>query len=626
MVEPTRKKDKSRRGADLRSVPKLDLPKSGALVFVTSHPTHPGKLDLTEFVSGTDGPKDKRQTKRWGGDFTGRPEFLHELLPHIHELYGAARHESCLFLTKTLRTYWRLFDRCDAMPEMSPVKSVADLNGVHEATQIRDNIYATVSHKFIALADVARKSAGLPPLHWAVSEKGTGQVRDVLERVQVPAIYNVLKDRVRAIYSAWEADATLVPSKQDSRDILFLLLVKTGWNEATALNIDINNYVRPHPTDAERHILHSIKERAGGTEQNHTARNSQEWAPANLVAKLIERTQPLRLVLKRELAALEEAEGSGNEAYEMKVVEHVSAAEDMTDDTKLRIAWLRNAIRSPWLGQAAHGIANLRSLDSGNDSTRIVVLTQFANGKRISTGGSTPVGQIAEEANLRLPADKKIARITLSDLRDAFIGFAYERSGYQWLMAKLAGGHVSIRSAITYLRSRRFKAHGEGQIRKLGNALLSEIKNRKQVDPAILFALVQRGAITEEQRARWEAGKDRTRMGTGCADFKNPPKSLVPEHVEGTGCRPQRCVLCPYAIVFSDSAPHLARRLAELEWIRADIPVTTWVTSSFDEELETLEQTLDQFPKKVVEGHVAAWQERIRTGRHRPMAFEGAYA
>lgn len=611
MVDPSKKKDKGGKGPSLVVVPTMPRPSPDALVFVTAHATHPGKLDLTEFVDGALAPRDLRQEKRWGGPFTGRPELLRELLPHIHSEYGAAKETSCLALLKMLRTYWRLLDRCDATPDIAPVKSVADLNSIHEATQLRDGVHSSVTYGFVRMANSARQSLGLPLLYWAVTDKGTGEVRTTLEREQVRALYNVLKDRVRNLYAAWEQDATLVTSRADAQDILYLFLVKTGWNEATALAIDIADYVRPHPTDPERHILHSVKARSGGTEQYHTGRNREQWAPANLIAKLVERTEPLRKLLRDELASLEEA---------------AREAGGPTDESTLRMAWLRNSIRSPWLGLGALGIAkDLRSLDSGNASTRVMVLTQLSNTKRSVVDALNPVERVVAEANVRLPANKKIGHMTLSDLRDAFIGFAYESSGYQWLMAKLAGGHASIRSAITYLRSRRFKAHGEGQIRKLGNALFSEIKERKVIDPAVLFALVQRGAITEEQRRRWEAGKDRTRMGTGCADFKNPPANIAPEHVEGTGCRPQRCVLCSHAIVFADSISHLCRRSAELISIQREIPVSVWIASSFPDEQEKLDETLADFPSEEVLRHTQKWKSDIETGLHRPMMFEGAY-
>jgi hypothetical protein len=610
MVEPSRKIEKDNAASNLHVVATSPRPSPDSLEFVTSHSTHPGKIDLLEFVKGANEPADPRQRKRWGGPFTGRPELLLELLPHIHAEYGAAKKTSCLALHKMLRAYWRLLDRCDALPESTPVKSVADLTSIHEATQLRDGIHSSITYGFVRLANAARQSKNLPLLYWAVSEKGTGEVKDTLERQQVRAVYNVLKDRVRSIYTAWEHDAALVPSRTDVQDILYLFLVKTGWNEATAMNIDIDDYVRPHPTDPERHILHSAKARALGVEQHHTGRNREQWAPANLISKLIERTEPLRRLLRTELSRLEDS-----------VLKNGTS-----DDSSLRMAWLRNAIRSPWLGLAAKGVAkDLRRIDSGNSSTRVVLLDQLANTRRSTIDGLNPVERVVRDANFRLPEDKRIGRMTLSDLRDAFIGFAYESSGYQWLMAKLAGGHESIRSAISYLRSRRFKAHGEGQIRKLGNALFSEIKSRKQVDPAILFALVQRGEITEEQRKRWEAGKDRTRMGTGCRDFKHPPKRVAPEHVEGTGCRIQRCTLCHHAIVFSDSLSHLARRAAELVWIKREIPVSVWIASDFSDEQEELEGTLEQFPSDEVQKHTAKWLADIKAGLHRPMMFEGSY-
>ena len=114
-------------------------------------------------------------------------------------------------------------------------------------------------------------------------------------------------------------------------------------------------------------------------------------------------------------------------------------------------------------------------------------------------------------------------------------------------------------------------------------------------------------------------------MGMGCKNFKNPPSRLAPEHVAGTGCRVQRCILCEHGIVFDDSLSGLTCRLAELETIHTRIPLPAWNESTFPEELESLNATLDDFAVDAVAEHLMYWRCEIAEGRHRVLDFEGAY-
>ena len=99
----------------------------------------------------------------------------------------------------------------------------------------------------------------------------------------------------------------------------------------------------------------------------------------------------------------------------------------------------------------------------------------------------------------------------------------------------------------------RVALDGEAAVRRLTTTVFDEIKSQKRLDPISLYARVNRGSVSEEQRERWAQGKDRTRIGTGCADFKHPPKHIAPHHQEGKGCRTQPCTLCEHAVVFEDS-------------------------------------------------------------------------
>jgi len=427
---------------------------------------------------------------------------------------------------------------------------VAELNDLHDRLQVRNRVPGESTRKFVRLANAARKQLGLTQLDWTPKDADPEKVRVALDIAQTRALYHAVKSHVRRIYTSWENDATLVPSKRDCLYILAFILIKTGWNEAVVLNIDGEDFMRAHMGDPDRHVLHSIKVRAGGTEQVHVGRNQEEWSPGNLVKKMIERSEPLRELFRKQLAALaEEAKG-----------------QRLTDAQILQIAKLKQAIRSPWLHATRLFAHKMEDFDPIDPAWKVTVLTPNDVTRRSFPGGIDMISYLQGHANTVLTSHGHplIEKITLSDVRDAYINWAYSSSGYEWMMAKLAAGHTTIQAAISYLRTRALKQHGETAVRQLTTIVFDEIKTQKRLDPIFLYARVNRGSVSEEQRERWAQGKDRTRVGTGCADFKHPPKHIAPHHQEGKGCRTQRCTLCEHAVVFNDSYPHFARRKSEL--------------------------------------------------------------
>ncbi|WP_175037744.1 hypothetical protein [Burkholderia contaminans] len=383
------------------------------------------------------------------------------------------------------------------------------------------------------------------------------------------------------------------PTKSDIQDCLFLLMLRTGWNASTALNINIiheDQWYRPHPTSSAHHIVSSLKSR-GNTMQIAIGLNKSSLSPGNLLRLLVSRTEPLRAVLREELSAL------------LTVPE--------AQRNRARIRELRRCLKSPWLFVSSNDYSRIQALDPMTYSTE--------------SGGGIRLHRIIGELNQKRPASDQIPRMSLGDFRDAYVSFAYEQSGYSWLVAQLAAGHASRESIATYLRKRRWKAYGEAKVRDFGNAMWKEIEIHRAVDPAILAAWVQRGEVSDEQRRRWLAHKDRTRVGMGCRSFRTPPHHIAPDHIEGRGCRTQRCTLCEHGVVFSDSVEHLVRRLAELKSLKTWVPITTWKESDFELEYERTAATLEQFESDVVTIRLEYWLSEIRAGRHVVLDFEGEY-
>ncbi len=606
MVEPTRKRERPPLPPPDR---KLEETKTFSLRFVTTHRTRPADIDLVEMATGTgDVRKGKGGGKSWVGGFSGRPALIEELLPHIHARIGASAKKPAKMMETNLRGCWRFLDRCETEGGVERANCVADINEMHGGLSVRYGLRRKTANVLLSLVNSARQSSGMPLIYWPSLEDRTPTKKSP-PFDHIKAIYGVVKASAHTVLDRWESQSGPDVSRTDVRDIFTLFITKTGWNPSTVLNIDVNDCIRPHPTDPDRHIVHAIKERGGGFEQSAMGLNKTQIAPGSLIRAVIRRTQVLRSELEAELvqetACLQEAKKSGED----------------TSALELRVARLRGAARSPWIFRPTTGpnVGGFSVLSQEN--------VNMSGGRAGPTTSTRAMVEIVREANRTRSAKDQISEdLSLTDFRDAFIAFAYEKSGYDWLMAKLAAGHKSVASAVTYLRNRRFKNYGFDQVTKLGEAIFNEIRKHRVVDAAFLFRLVQVGEITDEQRQRWLNDKDRTRMGTGCRDFKHPPKWIAPEHVEGAGCRIQRCILCKHAIVFSDSVDGLCRRLAELQHLKTEISMTTWMESLFGDELEALEVTLTDFPPGEVWKLTADWIAKIRSGEHRVLSMEGAYA
>lgn len=594
------------------------------LTFWSSHQKSV-QVDLTEFARGSTGPQ--RAGSRWGGNFTGRPDLLRELLPYVRSSWVGLSPGAIQDGVGALRVWWRILDEAEspdahAGRRIARVTSVADLNDLHAALARKKQIGTEAHQKFVRLVNLCRTGLGLPPVFWPRPERDA-RPAELPEYWEIEKIRHQLKRRWFAALDRWAAldrlnleqaganssdgfAATGIaapprpaighhPIGDEVRSAFHLVLLASGWNAQTVLDIDLSRrFIEPHPTNAGYHIVYGIKAK-GNSEHFVVGRDKRSDSPGTILRALIERTEPLRARLRRELSGVE------------------SGLEFLPNNTRLRTrsVWLRAAIRSPWLfvHEKTQGrIAYLQCANSGKGR------------------GRSFLELLIRDINSGSPADAQVrATITASDFRDAYVGFAYEFSNYNILSAKIAATHRHATSTQHYLRQRQWRAHSAKKIHHFTQALWQEIEQRQSVDPAILRGLVERGEVSEEQRVRWEQHKDRTRVGVGCKDFRHPPAHIAPRHVEGAGCRVQRCTLCEHAVVFADSLDHLARRRAELEVLRTQIPVPSWTSSSFPEELDATEAVLGKFDKGSVADRVAHWHEQIRCAAHRPPGMEGSY-
>lgn len=668
MVDPTRNRLAGRRIDNVATLPAEALGNDLRLIIKP-----PGKrffpLDLSPFRDGRRREDLPAQVvAQWTGDFTGRPKLIEEFVPVLAARYGDAPKDTWDGLCHAMRVFWRYLD---ADADFLPVASITDLNdahGVRFQRYVFDNRLGASSYTSMrTILRAVRAHLGLPDLYWAGLSHETPTEKDMPDRRAVIALYTALKSegrRVKAMFAegdglvavgcdprgevsqpgsarwqrrenhAWllyhltrhgvptrkEFDILsasglyqdnggdthqhgpeylapnqtgrarqgivgklrwFYPSAQDTAIFFLLVLIGTGWNLSTACEIDVSSdeaWEEAHPTRPDLVVIRAWKGRSGQMQPAISLRRP-EWHPYQIIRFMIARTRPLRDSLRRRQAEIEAllAAGDGNDGMLRHEQEKLS-----------------ELIRSPWLFLSTNKVGEICKLDLDGNVARAVLKAVVS---------SQELAQYADQ----------LLGITTRTFRDAWIGFAYEKSGYQWLVAQIAAGHATPETLRRYLAQRRWRLYGEKQIRALQAAVMHEIRQRRIIDPAALRILVDKGEITDEQRARLEDYRMRTRIGTGCKEPRNPPRYVDPNHREGTYCRVQRCVICHHAVVFDESLEGLCRRKAELIVIQERTPVVVWANSSYADEMETLNSTLELFDfeevRQTVERHLVAVRE-----------------
>jgi hypothetical protein len=372
------------------------------------------------------------------------------------------------------------------------------------------------------------------------------------------------------------------PSYQDTAVYLWLFMVGTGWNLATSLGIDISSdgeWFEPHPSNAEINIIHAFKRRAD-RHQFTPSLVKPEWHPFRIIKFMIDRTAALRETLKRELRDLENRF-------------------EISPSVKLKseIDHLVTSIRSPWLYHTINKVGRVSSF-SHDDSHAL-----------------NEIARIVAEREGLLEEHPSLSKVSTSDTRDAWLGYAWIESNHDLLLTSLAAQHRSVSTTRDhYLNRRQFKKHSERSVRKIHSAVFSEIESKMAIDATRIRILVENGAITAEQEARLLDHRKRTRVGMGCLKPTEPPAKIAPGHPAGSLCGVQRCTGCENGIVFAESLTPLARAKVELEHIRGTMPLVSWIGSSFEKELQSITATLEQFPADAVAAAESHWAKRLRNG------------
>ena len=391
-----------------------------------------------------------------------------------------------------------------------------------------------------------------------------------------------------------------VPGVEDATAAFILFMLHTGWNPETVLNIDVTDLhrwadYRLRDTEDQQSktatvAVYGYKGRAH-KEQIAFSLQRPVGHPYQIIKKMIERTEPLREKIRRDIEVLENLD--------------VRSKEDLR-----RLAIMKQRVKSPWL------YFMLRN--AGKDvSYRVGVLRHATNA--ILRDFCKKVASNSYNDNLSKENSAfggSIETLKLSDIRDGFASFIYDNSLSNILLLKQALGHGNIRTTRAYLRQRRQIAQRFSQFTSFQESMFDEIAMFGQVDPTVLFVRARSGGITSEQRARLLDRRMRTRMGMGCLSPDSPPANIAPSHKGGV-CAVQRCSLCEHGVVFADSLGSLAIRKAELEFIRSQVSSERFQGSTFQYEwiaVHTIVESLFRSRADEFDALAADHRSRLKEG------------
>lgn len=671
----------------------------------TLHKDDATDVDLHEFAQGQTEHRYRNGgwAKNWDGPFTGRPELIRELAPHMKQLTLPVASSTVANYLKALRRFWRLFDALEATPlpggqRLARVESVADLTTFHEAAAHQHGVSARAFEDFCRLANHALQARGLRELNWTAPDAPVPDrqlINDKMAKaLRVALKYNwravqqdwSLRDKVRAeadrrdqgeqpvdlgpegerLLANWRAfqqaarkTGKILPSSEalragrskeqlknasltltEMRAMQFptvwetdaayhMALLDSAWNPSTMLNVDATdrNCVAPSIKDSEAHlVLHSNegddasspengdgeldsvsapKPRARGKLQiAHSLAKNQCSAPF-IVRAFIARTDPLREVLRERLR---------NAIAGHSRLEAADAGHEALSQSYQRIQKLRRGVRCVWLYV--------------NPDGRIHWFKKEDTGCRHRSGdGPKPNKQIAYLAKVikqLASLGKSVGHVTPSDLRDLAARTYFQKTGsIIALMLKL--GHSRLRTTTEYLENNLFRAENDEVARRFLDHLFGELAQGR-LDLTILAQLSRHGPLTPDMQTRLIEYRSlmRSRIGVGCSDPRNPPKSVDPKHRPGQLCGSSACTApCPNARYLPESLDGMAMRAEELRAISDLIPREAWLREGFHEEQLHTEALLDRYyPATEVAAARAQWRARIVSSHHRIPGYE----
>lgn len=633
------------------------------LRFWVQNPLKSIKVDLTVFSSGWDGPA---PSPNWKGNFSGRPGLIEQLAPAIKEILTGFKGDTIKEKIVILRSWWRVLDAVDAAVAgtsgvAKKVDDVQDICGLHYECAMRQKLSGESVSWFMSMVNSVLKLKGLPILGWesfstrttkrhlppesevAVLRMGLKQEWEIVKRrwalcdrvsqenfvptcdteidlhrhlkflrnqqrkwgVTVPTSDQLRGGVPPKNFSASGLNLTTLrsvsfPTVWDMGTAFHLCLSNTGWNPAVLYSLDVTKgelMLRSNPQDQRRYILIGIKVRAGYKEQVVTGLWKTSWGPGAIIRDCIERVRPLREQLLNVLA------------LQCERFAQMQKEDASVDELHLQLNVIRNleaGCRSIWLYVSRSG-----AIEWLDDRSQIYYYN--------STCGLYPAALIFKiNSERHLMGQNPIGTVTASDFRDIFALYVWRQSGSNVLAVMRMLNHAHLRTTQRYLDNNILNAERDGELHTFLEHLFSEL-GEGRLDITILAYLQQYGELTPEMEKRLIDFRalEKSRLGIGCKEPKNPPPQMSLGSVVGKLCGAQRCLLCAKnSILLPESLLGIAMRVEELIAIQSALSSETWLRSDFSIELENGLAALAIFPQAEVASARYKWSSEIKAGFH----------
>lgn len=273
------------------------------------------------------------------------------------------------------------------------------------------------------------------------------------------------------------------------------------------------------------------------------------------------------------------------------------------------------AVRSPWVGISTIG-----------SWFRVYVLDPHG-----CATSNNRLKEFLKEYNAGLKKDMQLGHMSCSDFRDLAAAAIYKDSQYSsWVLMVLLG-HRNIATTKRYGFQRASYAESFHLLSGVVDDVFGQIRVKRKFDIAITRAKLSGMRVSKSDIARLEAARrNRTADGSGCSNPFDPPTDIDPGN-KRDGCticvQQHRCTAsgCANAFVFSDSLPGLCRRVAELEAVKRIVGAVRFESSSDAKDLHVLRTVLKQWKPAEVEKSLESWRTSIRNGTHKPQVFAGRH-
>jgi len=416
---------------------------------------------------------------------------------------------------------------------------------------------------------------------------------------------------------------SVFPNHWDAAAVWHQCLLNTGWNPSTLTTLDATkqflfDHFKDDPSDPHRRFVLSPqtyddyelvgnKERAGGKEQFVTGQWKTLDGPGHLIKTYLERVEPLREVLKQQLAQerlkYKQTEDAG---YTARTAQF---AEVKTLEQGVRSVWLyvdRNGKMS-WI----HDKSTQCGLINGK---RVAFLDEVVH--LLNTQRAAANARRAENREELLSPHAPVPHVAAKDFRVWFADYVYRASHGNMLHVKRALNHSRLGTSSGYTDTNILNQEASDAARRFLNILEGEL-DAGRVDLTILAHLYRHGDLTPEQEKLLAQARTlpKSRMNVACKDARHPPS-----HIKATAdenCDVQRCLLClENAVLLPESLDGIAMRVEELRALQGFLPIETWIEERYDIELKNNLMALRKFDLNQGLAARKKWAQAIAAGKH----------